>query len=137
MALIAVTSTRAWRATVGMPRTLRYVRANRSCQMRSTSNGSWPMTSGVIVLSTVLTVRSPSAPWNRKGPCASPIPTSPASVVSFTITSLTWVIACVDVRTTWGNGAEREYVSSPVIFMEEYDTVLRARRSSARSRHGQ
>src|SRR6266436_1222086 len=31
-------------------------------------------------------------PWKRNGPCASPIPTRPASVVSLTMTSLTWLI---------------------------------------------
>src|SRR5215212_7408848 len=81
------------------------------------------MTSGVIVFRIALTVRSPSAPWKRNGPCASPMPTWPASVVSLTMTSLTWLIACVDVRTTCGSRAEREYVSSFVIFIAAHDTA--------------
>src|SRR5712664_2073325 len=71
-----------------------------------------------------LTLRRPAAPcWNRKGPCASPIPTRPASVVSLTTTSLTVVIVWVDVRTACGNGAERKYVSSVVTFTGVDDTT--------------
>src|SRR5262245_30286597 len=57
-------------------------------------------------------------PWDRKGPCASPMPTGPASVVSFTISSLTRLIVDVDVRTGAGKGADRKYVSRAVIFIE-------------------
>src|SRR5262245_49109022 len=56
-------------------------------------------------------------PCDRKGPCASPMPTCPASVVSFTISSLTRLIVDVEVRTGAGNGADRKYVSSAVIFI--------------------
>src|SRR5262249_296376 len=56
-------------------------------------------------------------PCDRNGPCASPMPTWPASVVSFTISSLTRLMVDVDVRTGAGNGADRKYVSSAVIFM--------------------
>src|SRR5712691_1337082 len=89
-----------------------------SCQIRSPSNGSWPTTSGVTALRMSFTTRRPSGPWNRNGPWASPMPTSPASVVSLTMTSLTRLIAAVDVRTTCGNGADRKYVSIAVTFME-------------------
>src|SRR5262249_45666859 len=44
-------------------------------------------------------------------------PTCPASVVSFTISLLTRLIVDVDVRTGAGNGADRKYVSSAVIFI--------------------
>lgn len=74
--------------------------------------------SGVICRKISLTVRSPSGPWrNKNGPCASPRPTRPASVVSMTITSLTWLMATVEVRTGCGSGWERKYVSSSVIFV--------------------
>src|SRR6267143_1622260 len=64
------------------------------------------------------TVRGPSGPcWKRNGPWASPIPTRPASVESLTMTSLTLVIRWVDVRTAWGRGADRKYVSSEVTFI--------------------
>src|SRR5687767_11736103 len=56
-------------------------------------------------------------PWDRKGPCASPIPTRPASVVSLTMSSLTRLIVEVDVRTGCGKGADRKYVSSALIFI--------------------
>src|SRR5712691_8990547 len=88
-----------------------------SCQIRSPSNGSWPTTSGVTALRMSFTTRRPSGPWNRNGPWASPMPTSPASVVSLTMTSLTRLIAAVDVRTTWGSGADRKYVSIVVTFI--------------------
>src|SRR5207244_11848176 len=64
------------------------------------------------------TVRRPSGPcWKRNGPWASPIPIRPASVESLTMTSLTLVIRWVDVRTAWGRGADRKYVSSEVTFI--------------------
>src|SRR5215813_13501646 len=64
------------------------------------------------------TARMPSGPaWDRNGPCASPIPTSPASVVSRTISSLTRLIVDVDVRTGWGRETDSMYVSSALIFI--------------------
>src|SRR5882672_9548290 len=45
------------------------------------------------------------------------MPTSPASVVSLTMTSLTRLIAAVEVRTACGRDADRQYVSSVVTFM--------------------
>src|SRR5262245_55454284 len=66
------------------------------------------------------TLRRPSGPcWNRKGPCASPMPTSPASVVSLTMTSLTRVMRWVDVLTACGNGADSRYVSRLVTFIDD------------------
>src|SRR5262245_59843127 len=46
------------------------------------------------------------------------MPAWPASVVSFTISSLTRLIVDVDVRTGAGKGADRKYVSRAVIFIE-------------------
>ena len=86
--------------------------------MRSMPNGSWPTTSGVTRSRIWPTARMPSGPpWDRNGPCASPIPTRPASVVSFTISSLTRLMVEVDVRTGCGRGADRKYVSSALIFI--------------------
>src|SRR5262245_10226604 len=65
-------------------------------------------------------------PWDRKGPCASPTPTWPASVVSFTISSLTRLIVEVDVRTGAGKGADKKYVSSAAIFIVP-SPILRSR----------
>src|SRR5262245_42458684 len=60
----------------------------------------------------------PSGPaWDRNGPCASPIPTRPESVVSRTISSLTRPIVEVEVRTGCGKGRERKYVSRAVMFI--------------------
>ena len=57
--------------------------------------------------------RRPSGPcWNRNGPCPSPIPTSPASVETFTTTSLTRLIVAVEVRTGWGRGAAQTEVGT-------------------------
>src|SRR5438128_1194676 len=56
------------------------------------------------------------------------MPMSPASVVSLTMTSLTRVIRLVDVETGCGNGADRKYVSSAVIFIDRLrrdDTLAR------------
>jgi hypothetical protein len=45
------------------------------------------------------------------------MPTCPASVVSVTTSSLTRAIVEFEVRTGWGRGADRKYVSSAVIFI--------------------
>src|SRR5215470_12686340 len=86
--------------------------------MRSMPDGSWPTTSGVTRSRICLTPRIASGPpWDRNGPCASPMPTRPASVVSLTMSSLTLLIVDVDVRTGCGNGADRKYVSRARIFI--------------------
>src|SRR6185369_5033372 len=66
-------------------------------------------------------------PWDRKGPCASPMPTRPESVVSLTMSSLTRLIVEVEVRTGWGSGADRKYVSRALIFMASSPLLGRAR----------
>jgi hypothetical protein len=86
--------------------------------MHSILKGSSPTTRGVICCTISLTTRMPSGPWrNKNGPWASPRPTRPASVVSLTITSLTWLIVLVEVRTGCGRGMAKKYVSSRVIFI--------------------
>jgi hypothetical protein len=109
IALIAVTNARCCRVSGGIPRTDVYVSANMSCQIASTLNGSRPTTSGVIRCTISPTARMPSGPGrDRNGPCASPIPTSPESVVSFTMTSLTWAMVEFDTRTGCARGADRK-----------------------------
>ena len=81
------------------------------------------------------TARMPSGPGrDRKGPCASPIPASPESVVSFTTTSLTCAIVEFDTRTGWARGAARKYVSSAVIFMPDTNLPMTFVLPSLRSR---
>jgi len=53
------------------------------------------------------------------------MPTRPASVLSLTITSLTWLIVLVEVRTGCGSGMDKKYVSSRVIFIATFRMAAR------------